>query len=148
MLRNPTTTRHIFTAGSCSNGCAQAGPNARRVVSYAPSESQPSMEDFGQAQLVGGRAFVRIDTAFANVIDKNTDYLVFITPEGDSRGLYVTQKSAAGFEVRENGGGRSNLSFDYRIVAKPFGDDSRRLPTVEMSDRPAAAPKPPRVPRH
>ena len=145
---NLTITGKIFTAGSCSSGCAQPGPDERRVISYAPSESQPSMEDFGQAQLVGGRAFVRIDAAFANVIDKNSGYLVFITPEGDSRGLYITQKSAAGLMVRENGGGRSSLAFDYRIVAKPFGDDSQRLPTVVMSDRPAALPKPPRFPRH
>lgn len=145
---NLTITGKIFTAGSCSSGCAQSGPNGRRVVSYAPSESQPSIEDFGKAQMVDGRAYVRIDPAFANVIDKNSDYLVFITPEGDSRGLYITQKSAAGFAVRENGSGRSSLAFDYRIVAKPFGDDSERLPTIVMRDRPAAQPNALRVPRH
>jgi hypothetical protein len=145
---NLTITGKIFTAGSCSSGCAQTGPNARRIVSYVPSESRPSIEDFGKAQLVGGRAYVRIDAAFANVIDSNSDYLVFITPEGDSRGLYITQKSAAGFEVRENGGGRSNLAFDYRVVAKPFGDDSQRLPTIVMTDRPGASPRTPRLPRH
>jgi hypothetical protein len=86
------------------------------------------MEDTGEAQLVDGRAYVRIDDALANVIDRGAEYSVFITPEGDNRGLYVTQKSPTGFAVRESQSGRSTLAFAYRIVAKPYADVSSRLP--------------------
>jgi hypothetical protein len=86
------------------------------------------MEDTGEARLVDGRAYVRIDAALANVIDSGAEFSVFITPEGDSRGLYVTQKSPSGFAVRENQFGRSTLAFAYRIVAKPYADESSRLP--------------------
>jgi hypothetical protein len=88
------------------------------------------MEDFGEAQLVDGQSYVRLDAAFANVIDGHSSYLVFITPEGDSHGLYVTEKSSAGFAVRENEGGHATIAFSYRIVAKPYGDASPRLPML------------------
>jgi hypothetical protein len=55
---------------------------------------------------------------------------VFLTPNGDSEGLYVAGKTATGFEVREQGGGTSNISFDYRIVAKRRGYESVRLEDI------------------
>jgi hypothetical protein len=130
---NVTITGTIKTSGSCHLGCAVT-PRlpGNHVVSYSPRESLPTMEDFGEGQLVGGRAFVSLDPAFANVIDSRANYLVFITPEGDNRGLYVTQKSARGFAVRESQGGRSSLAFSYRIVAKPFDSHEARLPMVEV----------------
>jgi hypothetical protein len=40
-----------------------------------------------------------------------------LTPRGDCKGLYVASTAAGGFEVRELGGGTSDVEFDYRIVA-------------------------------
>jgi len=45
------------------------------------------------------------------------DYKVFPVPNGDCKGLYVTNKTATSFEVRELGGGTSSVRFDYRIMA-------------------------------
>jgi hypothetical protein len=99
----------------------------------------PSIDDFGEAQLVSGHAYVRLSADFANVIDKNVNYLVFITPEGDSRGVYVTDKTQVGFTVKENQGGHSSLAFSYRIVAKPYGVNKPRLPMESIgSGRPAS----------
>jgi len=42
---------------------------------------------------------------------------VFVTPEGDCRGLYVRRKSNS-FEVRELTAGKSSIAFSYRIVGK------------------------------
>jgi hypothetical protein len=120
----------IKTAGSCSTGCVARDARAvsHRVESYAPMQAVPSVDDFGEAQLVDGRAYVALSPDYANVVDAHAGYLVFITPEGDSKGLYVTQMTHAGFTVRENQAGHSTLSFFYRIVAKPFGLDRPRLP--------------------
>jgi len=133
---NIRITGLLYTAGGCSTGCDVGGKTVRRVESYAPSQSQRSMEDFGKGQLVDGRAYVRLDPAFANVIERQSEYLVFITPEGDSRGLYVADKTPSGFSVRENQGGRSTLAFDYRIVAKPYADTTKRLPMIQMPAKP------------
>jgi len=140
---NIEITGKIYTSGSCSVGCASS-PSAgeKRVRLFTPQESLPTVEDFGQAQLVGGRTYVRIDPAFANIMDKSTAYLVFITPKGDCRGLYVTNENATGFEVRESQGGRSTLAFDYRIVAKPFGEHPVRLQMITVSRPGTSLPQP------
>lgn len=106
-----------------------------QVGTFAPQQSVPTMEDFGEAQLVGGRAIVRLDPRFASTIDGRFRYLVFLTPQGDSNGLYVTQKTAEAFVVREHndapnfrGRADANVVFDYRIVAQPYGPTTERLP--------------------
>jgi hypothetical protein len=130
----------IFTSGSCGSGCAIGRDGStHRVSSYAPTQTVPSIDDFGEAQLVGGHAYVKMSADFANVVDQHANYLVFITPEGDSRGLYVTDKTRTGFIVRENQGGTSTLAFSYRIVAKPFGVDKPRLPMESVGPRRQAA---------
>jgi hypothetical protein len=73
-------------------------------------------EDFGTAKLRAGRAVIKLDADFAKVITR--DYRVFLTPEGDCRGLYVRGKTAASFEVRELMGGQSAVAFSYRVVGK------------------------------
>lgn len=96
---------------------------------YTPQITQPSLEDFGEARLVEGVANVALDPKFSAAIDGSTRYIVSLTPEGDCRGLYVASQSPSGFTVRELQGGRSAVPFNFRIVAKPLGDDSPRLPT-------------------
>ncbi|MGA7078615.1 MAG: hypothetical protein WBQ43_01805 [Terriglobales bacterium] len=47
--------------------------------------------------------------------------------------MYVSQKTAASFEVHEQGGGTSSIAFDYRIMAKRKGYENVRL--AELPDR-------------
>jgi hypothetical protein len=129
---NLTIAGQLTTGGTCKQGC-NVGRGGVRVVSYAPRQSSPTMEDFGEAQLIGGATFVRLDPSFANAIDATKEYLVFITPYGETKGLYVSTRLPNGFEVREAGGGKSNAQFGYRIVAKPFGSAAQRLPMVRSS---------------
>lgn len=119
--------------GGCVAGCsvATATSPGHAVTTYASMASQPTVEDFGEAQLVSGQSDVHLDPKFANVVDQSAGYLVFVTPEGDAN-LYVAQKTPVGFSVRETHGGHSSISFSYRIVAKPFGSHEARLPMVEL----------------
>lgn len=119
--------------GACVAGCAiaTAASVGRAVKTYASMTSQPTVEDFGEAQLVNGRAYVRLSADFANIVDQRAPYLVFITPEGDAN-LYVASKARNGFEVNETHGGRSTILFSYRIIAKPFGAHEARLPMVTV----------------
>ena len=52
---------------------------------------------------------------------------MFITPRGESKGLYVNNATAEAFEVHEAAGGQSNIEFDYRIVARRKGYEAVRL---------------------
>lgn len=121
-------------SGLCVAGCTVATTTSagREAITYSPMVSQPTVEDYGEAQLVDGQSHVRLSPDFANVVDQRSNYLVFITPEGEANTLYVTQKSPSGFFVREIHGGRSTIAFSYRILAKPFGSHEGRLPIVEV----------------
>jgi hypothetical protein len=99
----------------------------QRVLAYASQSATATIEDIGTARMTGGVANVRIDPAFAAIMDGRW-YYVFVTPLGDTRGLYVGRKSALGFQVRENERGRANVDFDYRIVAHPIDASNDRLP--------------------
>jgi hypothetical protein len=105
------------------------GASGTTVTAYSDHMTSPQMEDVGEAQLVNGRAFVKIDAALADVIDVRSGYHVFVTPEGDCKGIYIT-KGPDGFVVRELQGGRSTLAFEYRIVAKPREENGARLARV------------------
>jgi hypothetical protein len=124
----------IDTAGDLQcTGSASAAvqlPDQRWVRLYTVQSPENWFEDFGSGQLSGGRTTVELDPAFAQTVSASGDYHVFLTPNGDSRGLYVAAKSATSFEVREQGGGASSVAFDYRIVAKRKGYEDVRLADV------------------
>jgi hypothetical protein len=92
-------------------------PDGTHRALYCMESPEVWFEDFGAARLKRGRSVVKIDADFAKVI-KRGDYRVFVTPEGDCRGLYIRRKQATSFEVRELGGGKSSVAFCYRIVGR------------------------------
>jgi hypothetical protein len=74
-------------------------------------------EDAGSSELVNGAAVVLIDSEFTQTANTAREYQVLLTPYGDCKGLYVSNRTANSFEVHELGGGASSLSFGYRIMA-------------------------------
>ena len=78
----------------------------------------------------------------------NTDgfYKFIPVSNGNCRGLYVTNKTANSFEVRELGEGMSNISFDYRITALRrnyenvrFADHSHDMDAMKLMQKQAKA---------
>ncbi|MBV9647004.1 MAG: hypothetical protein JO043_06055 [Candidatus Eremiobacteraeota bacterium] len=100
----------------------------RQILTYASESSTPTVEDLGVARMHDGIANVAIPGDFRSVIDGSNAYYVFLTPLGDTRGLYIASQNASNFLVRENTQGRSNVAFEYRIVAVPLGARNVRLP--------------------
>ena len=107
-----------------------AGDGAGKVETYAMQSPENWMEDFGSGELKNGVTVIHIDLAFAGTVTADASYHVFLTPNGDSKGLYVISKTPTTFEVRESGGGVSSLAFDYRIVGKRRGFEAQRLVNV------------------
>jgi hypothetical protein len=114
---------------SCSGALSTAVPaeGDKKVSVYSVQSPENWFEDFGSGQLTGGIGRVQLESTFAETVNMGADYHVFVTPKGDCKGLYVTGEGAGGFEVRELGGGRSNVGFDYRIVAHRKGYENLRL---------------------
>ncbi len=100
---------------------------ARKVSLYGVQSAENWFEDAGSGQLHNGSARIALDPTFAQTVNTAVEYHVFLTPNGDCKGLYVDQKTAASFEVHELGGGTSSVGFDYRIMAKRNGYERVRL---------------------
>jgi hypothetical protein len=94
------------------------GTNNDKVVMFSPEAPEVLFEDYGQGQLVNGKAVIQLDEIFAKNVTINDKHplRVFIQLEGDCKGVYVTNKTATGFEVIELNGGNSNVSFTYKVV--------------------------------
>ncbi len=118
--------------------------NGMYAASIVPRSTSAVLEDYGETRLVNGRATVRLDPAFAATISDKDPYLVFLTPDGDTNGLYVANKTTESFQVREIHAGTSSLVFDYRIVAKPANDTH---PRMTLMARPSLRFAPPQAPR-
>jgi hypothetical protein len=130
---------------SCNGSVNAVVPvtGSRQVAMNTISSPEHWFEDIGSAQLANGTGVVNIESVFGETVNTGVDYHVFLTPNGDCKGLYVAHKSATSFEVRELGGGTASIGFDYRIVAKRKGYEQLRLvdETKQMN-----APRPKRAP--
>lgn len=99
---------------------------------YAVESPNNWFEDFGEGKLVNGRCHIELDPMFLETvtINKSNPIRVFVTLNGDCKGIYV-QKGTNGFDVIELDGGNSNVAFDYRVIAKRKGYEQTRMKTVE-----------------
>lgn len=158
---NYSSSGPIFTAENIANGVSctinasaqlhcdggigaivQLDSGNRKVAMSGIESPENWFEDFGSAQLVNGVAVIELDRDFIQTVSTEKDYRVFPVPNGDCKGLYVTNKSANSFEVRELGGGSSNIRFDYRIAAirknyetVRFADHTKDIDPRKMLDR-------------
>jgi hypothetical protein len=98
---------------------------------YSLESPESWFEDFGEGNLVSGKAEIVLDPEFARIV-RTDKYHVFVTPNGDSHGLCVTKRNHKAFEVREQQGGKSNLTFSYRVVAKRNDVKGERLAKVTL----------------
>ncbi|MBV8638545.1 MAG: hypothetical protein JO322_10695 [Candidatus Eremiobacteraeota bacterium] len=107
------------------------------VTSYARTTS-PAIEETGTAHLVYGSANVYFSSSFARSVDPRLGYQVFLTPGGDTRGLYVASKYAGGFVVHEVQGGRGTFNFDYHVYAQtaPAAAAMHALPSAPLVTTP------------
>jgi hypothetical protein len=141
---NATVGGNLTVLGTINGQARTAGGS--RVSAFVAKTAAPTIEDTGTAQLSAGAAAVRLDPVFASAVDNRQSYRVFVTPDGDTNGLYVAAKTASGFLVREIHGGRSTLAFDYRIVATAWGEAGKRAAVMTGSPM-AARVLPVRVPK-
>ena len=112
--------------------------DGRKLALYTIQAPDNWFEDFGSATLSRGVASVKLEPKFARTVNTGMEYHVFLTPKGDCEGLFVTNETPGGFEVRELRQGHSNVAFDYRIVARRKGYEGIRLADeTKVMDTPA-----------
>ena len=111
-------------------GTIVKGQGNKKIGLYTMQSSEDWIEDFGSGALTGGVATIQLESRFAKTVSSQANYHVFLTPAGDCDGLYIANRTATSFEVRELKSGTSSVQFDYRIVAHRKGFDTARLPDV------------------
>jgi hypothetical protein len=86
---------------------------------FCPEAPEVLFQDYGEGQLKNGFAHITLDPLLARNIrvDETHHLKVFIQLEGDCKGVFVSNKTASGFDVKELQEGVSNVSFTWQIVA-------------------------------
>jgi len=105
---------------------------------YAIESPNVWFEDFGKASLVNGAANIHFDAIFAETVNLQEDYHVFLTPVSEEPLLlFVTAKKPNGFTVRgvTLDSKPAHGWFDYRIVAKRLGYENVRLEQATIPTR-------------
>src|SRR5260370_30660189 len=103
---------------------------SRKVALYAIEGPENWFEDAGSTQLINGQAVVNLESVFQQTVNTGINYQVFLTPNGDCKGLYASEKTPTSFVVRELGSGTSSIAFDYRILAK-----RKRYEAIRLADQ-------------
>jgi hypothetical protein len=102
---------------------------------YTEESTEVWFTDYGFGQLKDGRAAIMIDPVFAETVNLNEPYHVFVQLyAAESAGVAVVNRTAGGFEVVELNDGRSSAEFSYRIVAKRLGMETQRLERAPWAD--------------
>jgi hypothetical protein len=125
-----------FTVVGGAKSAAVKSPDGFFRRLYALESPESWLEDFASAKLSKGKCQVKLERNFASVIRADS-YHVFLTPKGDSNGLFVSRQTRNGFEVKEQGGGTSNIEFSYRVVAKRKDIAGKRMEKVKLPAMPS-----------
>lgn len=135
--RRGSTNFKVIGTGTVSTIVNGSNPSDSKKVMFAPEAPEVLFEDYGTGQLVNGTATINIDPIFSKNIHVSEEkpLKVFIQLEGDCNGVYVTNKSANGFTVKELQGGTSNVSFSWHIVANRVDEMVNGEKTVYQSLR-------------
>jgi hypothetical protein len=118
-----------LSASGTKSATVQTDNYGQRLL-YAVESPGVWFEDFGKTSLVNGEATVAFEPIFAETVNLEADYHVFLTPLCQEPVLlFVTAKSAKGFTVRgvTLNGQPTGCAFDYRVVAKRLGYEQVRL---------------------
>jgi len=95
------------------------GLNNDKVTMTCPEAPEILFMDYGSGKLLNGKAHINLDPIFTKniFVNKNYPLRVFIQLEGNCKGVYVTNKTAQGFDVIELQEGNSNVEFSWTVTA-------------------------------
>ena len=114
-----------------SKSAVVASSQGARLL-YAEESSEVWFADYGFGRLQGGQAIIPIDPVFAETVNLQEAYHVFVQAYGNAE-LYVSQRTSTAFTVLLRDG-EAHAEFSYRLVAKRRGYERARLERAPWSD--------------
>jgi hypothetical protein len=126
---NPTST--IWTTNKPATVKINDGT---QVKLFTEESAELYFTDYGTGMLKGGRTHVDLEPVFLQTVTVDADHpmMVFVQLEDDCKGVFVTHKTATGFDVVELQAGSSHARFTYRVVCKRRYYEDERLATEEQ----------------
>lgn len=124
----------LQVAGGTKSAVVATSQGARSL--YAEEASEVYFTDYGFGHLKNGRATITIDPLFAETVNLEKDYYVFLQPYGEAE-VYLSETTPKSFEVRlraKDTQGDANVKFAYRIVGKRRGFEQTRLEHAQWAD--------------
>jgi len=118
-----------FNATGTKSALVQTATHGQRLL-YSIESTGVWFEDVGSASLENGQVLVAFDPTFAETVNTDVDYHVFVTPLSEQPVLlFVSAKTANGFTVQgvTLDGQPAECAFNYRIIAKRLGYEQVRL---------------------
>jgi hypothetical protein len=100
---------------------------------YTEESTEVWFTDYGFGKLTNGKGRILFDPSFAQTINPDESYHVFVQPYGRAE-LYVAERTPLGFTVALKDGD-PNAEFSYRIVAKRLGFEGKRLERAPWADQ-------------
>jgi hypothetical protein len=118
-------------SGSGTKNCVMRTSKGPAAL-YCQESPENWFEDFGSVALTNGRAHVALDALFLETVtvDNQHPIKVFVQQTSGDPVNVVVQKNGAAFDIVGPSG--SNVSFDYRVVAKRKGFEDVRLNIVKI----------------
>ena len=115
--RNGTTNYKINGPGSVATVVERQDGTTANM--FCPEAPEILFQDYGSGKLVNGKAIITLDPTYSKniYVDEVHPLRVFIQLEGNCNGVYVTNKTANGFEVIELQNGNSNVEFSWTVTA-------------------------------
>jgi hypothetical protein len=129
-IGTPSGQTGLSVSGGSKNAVVATDDGARYL--YSEESTGVWFTDYGFGALEGGEAIVTIDPIFAQTVNLDRPYHVFVEPYGPAS-LYVTDRTPTGFTVRAREG-EPDVEFSYRLVATRLGYEDHRLERAPWAD--------------
>ena len=126
----PTGKVGFNVANGTKNAVVATDDGARLL--YVEEATEVWFADYGFGEMEDGVARVEIDPIYAQTVNLEEPYYVFVQAYGDAA-VYVDALTAHGFEVRLREGD-PQVGFTYRLVAKRVGHEASRLERAPWAD--------------
>ncbi|SEP80378.1 hypothetical protein SAMN05444005_102346 [Flavobacterium urocaniciphilum] len=132
-MRSGGTDYGILSAGTKST-MVKDNDGKNRVM-YCTEAPEVLFQDFGEAELINGKAVISLDEVLSKNISDKKPVKVFIQLEGDCNGVFISNKSNKGFTVTELNNGKSNTKFSWQIIGnRADATDNKGKVTSEFDD--------------
>lgn len=127
-----TYTNNIIAQVSEPSNSSSTKGESERIISYVPSSTTVDVYSKGSNKLTNGSVAVKFDKSFNSLISHNVPVIVTVTPNGECKGVYVTDITESGFTVKELQGGVTNVNFSWIAIGTKRGCENPENPKEIM----------------